>query len=119
VRVALATLFLTLAVPAVATSAAGTHSGLRGLVTRGPVTPVCRAEAPCTAPARQVVLSFTRRGVSTETRTGDDGRYRIALPPGVYSVRVRSARFGAEPKSATVVAGRFAVRDFSIDTGIR
>ena len=48
-------------VAAVAASSAGaasgtTSSGLRGLVTRGPIVPVCAAGQPCSEPAKNVTL---------------------------------------------------------------
>jgi hypothetical protein len=106
----------TLAAPA----AARTQStGLHGLVTRGPVTPVCQEGVSCTAPSKHTTLTFTRNGVTKSVVTGDDGRYSILLAAGTYVVRVPSAKFGFTPRSATVVAGRMSTRNFSIDTGIR
>ncbi len=51
--------------------------------------------------------------------TAVDGRYRVLLAPGRYVVRIPSARFGSDPRIATVIAGRMTVRNISIDTGIR
>jgi hypothetical protein len=100
-------------------ASATTSTGLRGLVTKGPITPVCVAGDACTAPAKGVTMTFTRRGVAHTVRTGTDGRYRIQLAAGSYAVRIASARFGFAPRVATVEAGRMSVRNFSIDTGIR
>jgi hypothetical protein len=111
-----------LAALVVAVSASATTStGLRGLVTRGPVTPVCQVDQPCFAPAKHTTIVFTRNGVSKSTVTGDDGRYVIALAAGTYAVRIPSAaKFGSfAPHTASVTAGRKATRNFSIDTGIR
>jgi hypothetical protein len=94
-------------------------TGLRGLVTKGPTTPVCKAGESCSAPAKHVTLVFTRNGVSNQTTTGDDGRYSIRLAAGAYTVRIPSARFGFDPRTAAVAAGRMATRNFDIDTGIR
>jgi hypothetical protein len=96
-----------------------TVTGLRGLVTKGPVTPVCRAETACTAPAKGVLITFVRSGITRSARTGADGRYRVVLAAGTYGVRIPSARFGARPRRAVAVSGRMTVLDFSIDTGIR
>lgn len=98
-------------------------SGLKGVVTRGPIVPVCTAEGPCDAPAGHVTLVFSLQG-ATVVRTVTDGvgAYRVSLRPGVYSVR-RAASAGIDrrldPNRVRVYAGRFTRVDFSIDTGIR
>ena len=111
---------IALAALAIPATAGTTSTGLRGLVTRGPVTPVCRAGEPCSAPARHVTIVFTRNGVSKSTITGDDGRYSILLKAGTYATRISAAaKFGFAPRSVYVPAGRISTRNFSIDTGIR
>jgi hypothetical protein len=108
-----------------ATSAGATtsSSGLRGLVTRGPIVPVCAAEQPCDGPAKNVTLVFSRDGlVVRRATTNEQGRYRVALPPGVYRVRLAARRTidrGLEPSRARVVPSRFRRVDFFFDTGIR
>jgi hypothetical protein len=100
----------------------GTASGLRGLVKRGPVTPVCRANQPCEAPAPGVKLLFSRSGkVAATATTNSKGWYRVTLRPGRYSVRTNLRRFGTRPQPASVAvpSGRVARRDFFVDTGIR
>ena len=112
-----------LATPLLAMGAtAAAPSGLRGVVMRGPITPVCREGVPCSAPARNTPLVFTRAGRSVKTRTDAIGRYRIALSPGLWSVHTAAAPrvgTGISPSTARVLAGRFRVADFEIDTGIR
>jgi hypothetical protein len=106
----------------VAASAGGVRSGLYGVVTRGPVTPVCRAGVPCTEPAPNVTLVFLHGGREAgRTRTDARGRYRVRLRATSYSVRTLQKAFGRTPTPAraTVVAGRFRRVDFAIDTGIR
>ena len=105
---------------AVPATAGRTSTGLRGLVTRGPITPVCRVDTPCSAPAKHVTIVFTRNGVSKSTVTGDSGRYSILLAAGTYAVRIPAgARFGYKPRTVYVTAGRMSTRNFSIDIGIR
>jgi hypothetical protein len=95
------------------------RSGLYGKVTRGPITPVCMAEVPCTAPVPGAVMVFSRGGHEIgRTRTAANGTYRVSLIPGVYNVRVLQAR-PVEPGVARVQRGQFRHTDFSIDTGIR
>ena len=110
----------------VAVSSAGaatTSSGLRGLVTRGPIVPVCTAEQPCDAPAKNLTLVFVRNGrVVRRATTNEQGRYRVPLAPGLYAVRLQVKQRigrGLEPNRARVPANRFRRVDFSIDTGIR
>lgn len=101
-------------------TAGTTSTGLRGLVTRGPITPVCRVDTPCSAPAKHTTVVFTRNGVSKSAVTGDDGRYSILLAAGTYAVRIpTAAKFGFTPRTVVVTAGRMSIRNFSIDTGIR
>jgi hypothetical protein len=94
-------------------------TGLRGVVTRGPITPVCRDGVPCSAPAKHFTVAFTRSGITRSIVTGLDGRYAIALPAGSYAVRIPSARFGFKPRTVLVRTGQVSTRNFSIDTGIR
>jgi hypothetical protein len=114
-----------LAVALVASSvgAATSSSGLRGLVIRGPIAPVCAAGQPCNEPAKDVTLVFSRNGrVVRRARTNDQGRYRVALAPGLYAVRLTpkpTVGRGLEPVRARVVRARFRRLDFAIDTGIR
>ena len=112
-------------VPA-ALGAPSTHaiapSGLRGVVTRSPITPVCIEGVPCSAPAKNTPLVFFQRRRSVRTRTDRVGRYRVALAPGWWSVRTATApRIGSgiEPPTVRVVAAHFRVVNLDIDTGIR
>jgi hypothetical protein len=118
-----ALVFLLALMALLATAApAAAPSGLRGVVMRGPITPVCRDGVPCSALARNTPLVFTRAGRSVTTRTDAAGRYRIALSPGVWNVRTATAPrvgTGISPATALVLAGRFRMADFDIDTGIR
>jgi len=94
------------------------RSGLFGTVMRGPTSPVCAAETPCSAPAAGAVLVFSRRGSDIARVTvAADGRYRLRLRAGSYAVRSGSKRL--QPTTAHVYLGRMTLLDFSIDTGIR
>ncbi|MDX6475228.1 MAG: hypothetical protein QOH95_739 [Gaiellaceae bacterium] len=94
-------------------------SGLTGVVTRGPTTPVCHADKPCSAPFASATLVFSRAGVTKRVTTNAEGAYRIGLVPGRYGLRVQGARFGWKPLSATVPAGRYGRMNVFVDTGIR
>jgi hypothetical protein len=98
-------------------------SGLYGVVTRGPITPVCVAELPCSAPAPNVTLLFSRNDhVVGRVVTDAFGRYRLRLPSGLYIVRRPAAALidrRLDPSRVRVYRGKFGRIDFSIDTGIR
>ena len=98
----------------------GTATGLQGYVKRGPTMPVCRVGVPCTAPAKDVKLRFSRSGkvVATAT-TNDKGWYRVVLRAGSYSVNTNAKGSAFGPRTATVQSGKMKRRDFLIDTGIR
>jgi hypothetical protein len=90
---------------------------LFGTVTRGPVTPVCRSDSPCDAPAAAVTLTFTHGRVSVRAHTDGAGHYRVRLAAGTYLVRTNA---GMRIAPATLaVHGTTMRRDFAIDTGIR
>lgn len=96
-------------------------SGLHGVVTRGPTTPVCRVGTPCSEPAVGAVLVFSRGGRdAARVRTGAGGRYSVRLPLGSYAVRVSPLQRigGLAPRTVRVRTGMNRV-DFQIDTGIR
>jgi hypothetical protein len=103
-------------------NAALPSSGVYGIVKRGPIAPVCKIGATCDAPA-EVTLVFSRLGRDVgRTRSGADGRYRIALAPGYYTVRTVE-RIGISqkirPANVHVRQAHFDRLDFAIDTGIR
>ena len=116
----LVVLLATFAIAPVA-SAATPHSGLYGVVRKGPIMPVCRADVPCDGPAR-VMLVFTRAGkVAARARSDAGGHYRVALPPGYYVVST-DPRIGfgvIRPLNVHVRKSHFDRINFSIDTGIR
>jgi hypothetical protein len=110
---------LALAAPAGSTT---TQSGLPGIVVRGPITPVCKVGVPCSEPAANVVLVFSRAGrVVARTTTRQHGSYRLTLKPGRYSVSttIRTLGSGLSPRIAVVPRNRVGHVDFDLDTGIR
>ena len=104
------------------TAAAGrTGSGLRGKVLIEPAFPVCHVDQPCTKPAGNVLLVFTRRGVARRTRTAVDGTYRLRLTPGRYTVAAPGTGRVRVLDPTTVVVPRVGYRrvTFTLDIGIR
>jgi hypothetical protein len=105
-----------------AATAALPRNGFYGVVRKGPIAPVCRQGIPCDAPV-QVTLIFSRAGSEVaRTRSSTEGRYRIRLPAGYYTVRTLE-RIGIDhsirPRNVHVRSGHVDRLDFSIDTGIR
>src|SRR5436305_4047633 len=98
--------------------------GVWGVVERGPISPMCAAEQPCSAPARHVQLVFMQNGrAAAQTTTDQDGKYRLPLTAGTYTVKVAagssSAGHDLEPGKVHAMATRWVRVDFSLDTGIR
>ena len=104
-----------------AASSSTKPSGLYGVVTRGPIAPVCVAGQPCDGPARGVTLVFARPGYEKRVTTSKTGSFRIRLAAGRYTVglgrRQSVGRF--DPGTVRVLPARFRRVDFAIDTGIR
>jgi hypothetical protein len=105
-----------------ASSASLPSGALYGVVTKGPIAPVCSAGQQCNAPVR-VTLVFSRAGKDVaQTKSSVGGRYRITVPYGYYSVRTLE-RIGIDhnirPRKLHIRANKIDRLDFSIDTGIR
>jgi hypothetical protein len=96
-------------------------SGLYGVVTRGPVTPVCVAEKPCSRPVAGATIVLSRDGLIKRAITDRLGRYRMGVEAGRYTVRVLldGTAQRARPTSVVVPVARYARVGLSIDTGIR
>ena len=106
---------------AAAAPAATLSSGLYGVVHKGPITPVCRNDVPCDAPAQVTLLFMRGATVVARGRSAADGHYRIAIPPGYYAVKTlpRIGLGAMRPLNVHVRAGHFDRLNFAIDTGIR
>lgn len=97
--------------------------GIEGIALRGPVCPVQRPNDPACAPrpheADVVVLSESR--FVTSFRTGEDGRFRVGLPPGTYLLVPEAGDpFPvATDEEVEVAAGVYTEVTLSFDTGIR
>lgn len=104
------------------------ESGISGQVLLGPQCPVETVGEACDAlPAGDVLVSVSEQPpgeaygagepVAT-TRTGADGTYRLAVPPGDYVVTA-DAGMSCEFMDARVTAGAYTTADVPCDTGIR
>lgn len=95
---------------------------LHGVVMQGPTKPVCQVGVPCSKPAVNLQLVFTRtNGAVIKVRTGAKGGYSVKLPPGIYTVSLlppRTIGRGISPRKFTA-HGATQRLDFDVDTGIR
>jgi carboxypeptidase family protein len=98
-------------------------SGLSGVVLAGPACPgPARIESPCPdRPAPGVALVFIRDGAQAAgTTTFADGRFRIDLPPGTYTIRGAGNGFPiVRELVVTVPPDRHVDVTVHADTGIR
>jgi hypothetical protein len=96
-------------------------SGLEGTTVVDHCPVVTEAGCP-TVPIATHVIVTDSAGTVAATDTGDDGRFRITLEPGDYTV-VASARSAGITRPATanvtVVVGRFLAVTLQLDSGIR
>jgi hypothetical protein len=112
------------AVAACASAGPSPITGLTGIVVRGPITPVCRADVPCDAPFS---ASFTvQRSGRTVTRFQSDasGQFTVFLAPGAYTVMPNADAPIIAPtsqaKEVTVAdTGTLTAVRLLFDTGIR
>jgi hypothetical protein len=100
-------------------------TGIRGVVLAGPQCPVEQPGSPCPdLPLPDVEVRASRDGsVAGTARTDEQGRFRIALEPGRYTVEAVVSAGGVPPTSrpveVTVPASGFAEVTVPVDTGIR
>jgi hypothetical protein len=105
------------------TSSYGT---LTGRVTRGPMFPVSGpgVPAPSARPVAGAELKLldSKGAVVATARTGADGFFRVAIPPGQYRVGRGTGFSGATknlPSLVSVSPGNETRFDVVVDTGIR
>ncbi len=108
---------------ATATPAPTGESGIEGMVTIGPTCPVQRIDSPCPDRPYEATISVldgAGRKVA-EGRSGTDGRFRLLLPAGTYTLRPESAGTfpHAREQSVAVEPGRVTAVQIVFDSGIR
>lgn len=100
-------------------------SGINGLVTIGPICPVLREGMPCPdEPFAATVLIVDEAGDEVaRIDSGANGRFRIELAPGSYTLVPQSPSPGAPPfaqeRSVEVRAAAFTQVTIEYDSGIR
>ena len=121
----IASIALALLVAACGTPAAQPGTGIQGTVQAGPTCPVERINSPC-PPHPLAATVVVRDGSGTEVtrfHSGADGRFKVDLPPGSYTIV--GLNFGTSllprpiPKSVTVTQGTYTSINVEYDSGIR
>jgi hypothetical protein len=107
-----------------AATSPSTTTGLAGVMVRGPVTPVCRVDAPCDAPF-SATFNVERSGRRvTQFQSDTAGQFTVFLAPGAYTVVPNADAPVISPSSQTrsvTVAdnGMLTIVRLTFDTGIR
>jgi hypothetical protein len=100
-------------------------SGVEGTVTIGPMCPVVTEDTPCPdEPYEATIVVEDESGDEVTTaRSGEDGRFRVSLAPGTYTLVPQSPDAGgppfAEEQRVEVLEGAYTHVSVSYDSGIR
>jgi hypothetical protein len=101
---------------------AALDSGITGLVTLGPISPVEQPGVSNDKPyAATLVIKRTAGSVVAQVRSGEDGRFTIKLAPGTYILEPQNGQPlpRAEAQQVTVSAHAFTEVTVAYDSGIR
>jgi len=97
--------------------------GIEGIVLLGPQCPVQSIDNPCPDLPHQVWIDVRRAagGSVTRIRSGEDGRFRVGLRPGLYVLDPESGNPfpAASEQEVEVQEGVHTQVVVSLDTGIR
>jgi len=101
----------------------GTGTGVQGMVVRGPTQPVCMVGVPCDAPF-SASFSVQQAGcVVARFKSDEEGRFRVALQPGSYTVVPDDSAPilfpQAQSRTIEVGSGGYTTVTLEFDTGIR
>jgi hypothetical protein len=106
-------------------AAAPTGTGIQGVVQSGPTCPVERINSPC--PPHPLAATIVVRDAGghevTRTYSGSDGRFKVDVAPGTYTVvglAIGSSMLPRPiPTTATVTSGSYTTVNVEYDSGIR
>ncbi|MFL5766342.1 MAG: carboxypeptidase-like regulatory domain-containing protein [Actinomycetota bacterium] len=96
-------------------------AGVQGVVRVGPACPVQREGTSCPDRPLATELRFVQGSdVAATVRTGDDGRFRVGLAPGSYTIRSGKAGLPTlRPVQVTVPPHAYTTVTLTFDSGIR
>jgi hypothetical protein len=100
------------------------NSGIEGIITIGPITPVQKVGEINYKPYKTTVIVKSENGLNqiTEFSSGDDGSFKVYLKPGSYVIESQktSSPFPIlKPVNVEVKENQFSKVNISFDTGIR
>jgi len=121
----IASIALAMALAACGAQPAQSGTGIQGIVQVGPTCPVERINSPCPPHpiAATIVVRDGNGAEVTRFRSGADGRFKVDLAPGTYTLvglTVGSSFLPRPiPTSVTVTQGTYASANVEYDSGIR
>jgi hypothetical protein len=98
------------------------ETGLEGVITISPTHPgPTREGIPNSGPLPGAVFVVeNEKGVVTTFTTDDQGRFRVSLAPGHYTVRMKERQIRrCGPFDVDVVEGKMTSVEWRCDTGMR
>ena len=102
------------------------RSGIEGTLTIGPTCPVEQPGEACADRPHQAEIAVRRAGTDSVVAvfsSGEDGSFRVELPPGDYILDPGEPAMvydpKAEPMAVTVQEGRFTRVVMRFDSGVR
>ena len=124
IRASIAVVLLFLVVSSVsAQTSSESITGIEGIITIGPIHPgPIREGMPSSAPLANLTLSVANeKGPITSFSTDAEGRFRVALAPGRYTITSgrKIGMHGCGPFDVDVVVGKMTSVAWQCDTGMR
>ncbi len=102
----------------------GSGTGIEGVIAVSPIHPgPTREGVSNSGPLAKVVFTVeNEKGIVTSFTTDDQGRFRVSLPPGHYTVSMKEKRHAigrSGPFGVDVAAGKMTAVAWQCDSGMR
>ena len=99
-------------------------AGIEGVITMSPARPgPTLIDVPDSKPVTNAdFIVQNEKGVVTTFTTDDQGKFRVSLPAGHYTVSMKGKKIGIRgfgPVDVDVAAGKMTKVQWDIDTGLR